>query len=319
MSGVQNSDWFVSAVITDGSVRQSLTVVCNQLEQKLKFVRSIANAIGEKDAKAPDRITEIGLRIKQLESSLKFRLSILNPERKGAWFRQATATTGPFKESLLPEPVFSHYDETAHSKVATGLMKCWRTQSLVDYPLRATDPSLWRTLLVLNFELESIDSAVEGYPKLSQLPEELPKDLDSRALKAFLTNVKAEIVSHKSRLGDCYRLLLDASERYWRHHATEAAKKSNSQDHSPPFASRSESFKTHRTSTIPRPKPTIKTAPDLEALRYMGFGDFPELSDLKLRYHELARDMHPDKPSGSEIRFRMLNRSYRHLVRVLKV
>jgi DnaJ-class molecular chaperone len=45
----------------------------------------------------------------------------------------------------------------------------------------------------------------------------------------------------------------------------------------------------------------------------MGFKDYPSLGELKKRYHTMAQDLHPDKPNGSEPRFKMLLQSYQHL------
>ena len=173
--------------------------------------------------------------------------------------------------------------------------------------MRATDGSLWKSLLTLNFQLEQLDLLGHLDLRLSELPTKLPAHLESRALRAFLANVRSEILSHRNRLMECYRSLLDASERYWRHNATVAAQKTNrvksGEDHVSPMKDRS--------STTGRVR--FKSSSDIEALRFMGFSDYPTGDDLKQRYHSLALTMHPDRPTGNEQRFKMLTKSYRHL------
>jgi DnaJ-class molecular chaperone len=47
----------------------------------------------------------------------------------------------------------------------------------------------------------------------------------------------------------------------------------------------------------------------------MGFDDFPEAEVLRQRYHALALEMHPDREGGNEARFKLLAKSYKHLIR----
>ncbi len=152
---------------------------------------------------------------------------------------------------------------------------------------------------------------------MTELPERLPVGLESRSLRAFLTNVRAEILSLQNRLGDCYKVLLDASERYWQFHDSESAahasahKKTVKDWSDLPPPDYKGAFNTQRTPTTALPK--FKNAADLEALKFMGFGDFPDAEALKQRYHALALKMHPDRPSGNEQRFKLLNKCYKHL------
>ncbi len=150
-------DWFISAIESDGSVAESLKSVLSGLKVKHDFVQSLLGAIGEKGIGLPDGVSDLGSRIKSLENTLRFRLSILSPERRGAWFRAASATSGPFKEVLYTEPVFSKYDEKMHGRIRQGISVCWESKQLVAYPFNAGDPSLWKILLSVNFELDSLN------------------------------------------------------------------------------------------------------------------------------------------------------------------
>lgn len=311
-----NRDWFVAAIECDGSVSHCLAAVLSELEQRANLVRALQKSIGEKISGGPDTVTDIGQRIKTLENTLRFRLSILSPERKGAWFRPGSTMGGPFSGSLLNEPVFSMYDDAHHGRMRKGVSECWEKRNLLDYPFRATEQSLWKVLLTLNFELESLDKFNPSFSRLSELPENLPNLLESRSLRAFLINVRAELISHRARLTQCYYQLLEASERFWQHHATAASRKTGATRDEDPQSAFHSSFKQRRTATTPRP--SLKTSSDLEALRFMGFPDYPNPDDLKQRYHSLAMEMHPDRPGGNEQRFKLLNRSYKHLAKVCR-
>jgi hypothetical protein len=153
------------------------------------------------------------------------------------------------------------------------------------------------------------------------MPDELPKDLEGRSIRAFLNNVRAEYLSVQSRLVNVYDLLLEASERFWA-----AAPRGNRVTRD-----RADDYDGHRAAESMRdgfrkrraesPTPTIKrpigkSAQDFEALKFMGFEDFPSSEDLKQRYHNMALRLHPDREGGSDVKFKLLSKSYKHLSRI---
>jgi len=320
ISNSTTNDWFLSAIIKDGSVGNCLAEVLSELKRKESFIGRLSERISEKTSGGVDCISDLALRISTLENTLKFRLSILSPNRRGAWFRVSASTaSGPFAGSLLPDPIFSPYDEKNTAKIKAGLADCWRNHNLLSYPLKASESCLWKTLLNLNFELRKLGD-MEPWPRLERLPEELPSELESRSLRAFLTNVRSEYLAATQRLDICHGLLWEASERFWQE---ARAYQSASND---PFSG-DDIYEGHRTAEKMRQEfrsrrstPTInrplgKSVQDLEALTFMGFEDFPDAEALKHRYHSLAMEMHPDREGGNEARFKLLAKSYRHLTR----
>ncbi len=319
-STASSADWFVSAIVKDGSVGECLSAVENELRQRQAFVVRLRQRIAEKSPSKIDGISDINARIAILENTLKLRLSILSPSRRGAWFRPSASTaSGPFATPLFNEPVFAPYDEKMTSKIRVGLGDCWDARNLLSYPLKASEPCLWKILLSLNFELYQMGDMGE-WPRLEKLPDDLPFDLESRALRAFLSNVRAEYLSARQHLDECYQVLLVASQAFW----SEARFLRSSKDFAPgaddfydghrAAEKMRQEFRSRRTTpTIKRP--IGKTAQDIEALNFMGFEDFPDADSLKHRYHNLAMEMHPDREGGSEARFKLLAKSYRHLIR----
>lgn len=316
-----SQDWFVSAIVTDGTVGACLNQVLAELRRKESFIAKIKSKISEKEGSNVDAVSEISARISVLENTLKFRLSILSPDRRGAWFRTSSSTaSGPFAGSLLLDPVFSAFDESQSLNVRRGLEDCWNKRNLVSYPLKPTETCLWKILLGLNFELHALGDFGE-WPRLEKLPEQLPEDFESRSLRAFLSNVKLEYLSARDRLTNVYQTLLEASDRFWAKQMTSTNRYgARNHERDPIYDGYSaaenvrEDFRRRRaTPTIKRP--IGKSAQDLEALQFMGFSDFPDEDSLKQRYHSLALSMHPDRQGGNESRFKQLAKSYKHLRR----
>lgn len=315
-----SADWFVSAIVKDGTVGECLSAVEQELRQRQAFVIRLREKIAEKSPSKIDSISDINARISVLENTLKLRLSILSPSRRGAWFRPSASTaSGPFAVALFNEPVFATYDETLTARIRAGLIACWDTRNLLSYPLKASESCLWKILLSLNFELHQLGDFGD-WPRLEKLPDDLPFALESRALRAFLANVRAEYLSARQRLDECYQVLLNASHAFW----SEARVLRSSKEFAPGVddfydghrvaEKMRQEFRSRRTTpTIKRP--IGKSAQDIEALNFMGFDDFPDADALKQRYHNLAMEMHPDREGGSEARFKLLARSYRHLIR----
>ena len=309
-----SSDWFVNAIVKDGSVRQCLAEVMGELSRKKKFIELLSEKLGEDSSTGGDALSKLSARIRMLENTIKFRASILSVDRRGAWFRaNATTAAGPFVSALMPEPVFSQYDESTTKNIRIKLLDCWTQKNLVSYPLRATEPCLWKILLALNFELERLGDLGE-WGRLEACPEWLPKEFDSRALTAFLTNVKLEYLSARAVLNRCQSILLEASERFWSTAPRQRIFRSG--DESYDGQSQAESMRQdfrRRRATADGKRSVMKSALDLQALKLMGFDDFPAAEDLKQRYHALALEMHPDRQGGNEARFKMLSKCYRHL------
>lgn len=319
------NDWFVSAIVKDGTVGSCLSEVVRELQRKEKFLITLSSKIAEKQGSQMDAVSELATRIGVLENTVKFRLSILSPDRRGAWFRtSATTSSGPFSGSIMTDPIFSSFDESIAQQVRRGLVDCWQKRNLVNFPLKATESSVWKCLLKLNFELWNLGDLGE-WPRLELLPDNLPSDFESRSLRAFLSNVRTEYLSARERLNKIYEILLAASDKFFAKCAEapqsrkQSAKNSFNNDGSYDGFSAAEnvreSFRKRRaTPTIRRP--VGKSSQDLEALRFMGFDDFPSEDDLKQRYHRLAMEMHPDRQGGNESRFKLLAKSYKHLRRV---
>lgn len=307
-------DWFVPAFQTTGTVADCLNAVADSVSQMTSFVNLMSDRLAQSSSDEPDKLTSLGQKIKLLETSLNTRLSILTPDRKGSWFRNASAPTGPFREGLNTEPVFPEGLSVNYGEVAKGFIDCWNQHTIKFFPNVPAKTSLWYSLLSFNEQLHGIS--------LLKPPESIAK---SPSLEAFLGKVHQECLVCRSKLANCYKLLFEASEKFWRVQSTNSSnKKDNKKDHIKDWEEYSNSSKktdrlwSLRSETIPRKALRLKTSSDLQALKTLGFKDFPEADELKKRYHTLARDMHPDRPGGSEQKFRHLAKAYSHVSKILE-
>jgi len=306
-------DWFIGAIETKGSVGACLSAVSDELSSRQKFVELLKAKIVKPESTL-DNVSDLATRIKSLENTLRFRLGILRPERPGAWFRAPAATsTGPFASTLLSEPVFSLYRPEDVDKVRKSLKVAWESKSITNLPFEQNEPSLWKSLLCLSLELEQLINLPEPFDsfKLDELPNGLPPSLDSKALRAFLLNVASELKNARLKLDDCYKQLLDSSDRLWIYQK-EQSKRTHRRDFRSPGQDRIDDvraeFQKRRQAAMP-----IRNSVDSEALQFMGFRDFPTPEILKQRYLILAKKLHPDANLGMDEDFKFLTKSFAHL------
>lgn len=336
-------DWFLPAIECNGTVSESLSAVLGELDQRTRFIASLKACLDLNDERGIDAVTDLSQRIRSLENTLKFRLGILRPERPQAWFRAPAATsTGPFAATLIDEPVFAHYDAGDAERVKRELYTLWGQRRAKTLPFKDDSPCLWKTLLQFGAELRQISELPAPFlgMKLEELPESLPAHLDSRALRAFLLNVRNEVLGARERLEACFRQLRDACERFWtyqREHEKSsrpfAAQQASHHNHKHSHAqgpaqqasgygqsgrshtqaeSMREEFRRRRQTTQPVLRPL--NGADLEALRFMGFDDVPAPEILRQRYIILAKQFHPDRHGGNENSFKRLSSAYSHLI-----
>jgi hypothetical protein len=323
-------DWFVAAIEASGTVGDCLGAVIDELSYRRDFITAVRLALTGPSPRGVDAVTDLSQRIRALENTLRFRLGILRPERPAAWFRApAAVSSGPFAATMISEPVFNRYDPAATEQVRAALTECWRRETLDGLPFTDRESCLWRTLLGFNQELARIVQLPEPFAalRLDRLPDGLPAALDSRALRAFLLNVRGEAQATKERLTACYNELAAASERFWA-----------MQERDAPSFGRGDSargnrlggfeglntgvgdmraeFRRRRAETQRQTQEKggkILSPRDLEALRFMSFEDYPAPEALRQRYLNMAKTLHPDRAGGDDHSFKELTRAYTHL------
>ena len=149
------ADWFLPAILHDGSVDTCLAQVENELSLKHEFILALRQALRGEEESGLDAITAISNEQKLVANSLRFRLGMLQPERVGAWFRPPVATTmGPFSSAMLREPVFGPYDLKHCGKVQAKLERAYEERRVDVLPFEDDSANLWRTVLTLNARLE---------------------------------------------------------------------------------------------------------------------------------------------------------------------
>ncbi len=312
----QPRDWFLPAIESNADVGGCLDAVISELTSRAQFIHSIKTNLDQKLPNGADTITSLGQKLKGLENTLRFRLGILRPERPQAWFRTpAVTTTGPFSSSVLNEPVFAPFDAAQSDKLKLEIIKCWEASSHKVYNFQDNSGCLWRTLLSLKWEHELICRLKAPYEqlRLDVLPDHLPEKFESRALRAFLINVRNEISAIRFRLDSCFEQLMATSVRFWDYqnkHASEAEPTIRRPQSNPAADSVRAEMRKRRATT----QAQFLTPVDLNALKFMGFKELPNQVVLRQRYIELAKKLHPDRFGGEDQSFKQLSVSYNHLL-----
>jgi hypothetical protein len=306
-------DWFLGAIETDGSVDDCLGAVLRDLELKGAFVRGLQKCMAPKKRGGPDAVSDLSMRIKALENTLRFRLGILRAERPAAWFRApVTTSSGPFSSTLLDEPVLARYEVEDVGHVKAELTRLWQERRVGKLPFRDDGPCLWRTLLGLSAELAELVRLPSPYEDLSldTLPDALPPALESRALRAFLLNVRNELLLARERLSSCHRDLRQKCEELW------AAQEAGAPSPRPRGKTQAQADSVReelRRRRENRLRFSLTTA-DQRALAYLGFDELPSADALRRRYLELAKKLHPDRAGGEDGPFKELASAYSRLM-----
>lgn len=309
-------DWFLPAIESDKGVGGYLEAVIDELQSRAQFIHALKQNLDQKLPSGLDSITNLSQKIRGLENTLRFRLGILRPERPQAWFRASAVTTaGPFSSTIINEPVFAPYEPFDVDKLQAELRKCWDASTNKVYTFQDSSSCLWRTLLAMKWEHELICRLKAPFDdmRLDVLPDHLPARFESRALRAFLLNVRNEVQGLRLRLDHCYNQLIECSMRFWEYQKkhifnAEQARSWRPQSNQTADSVREELRKRRANQA------QFLTPGDINALRFMGFQDLPNHSQLRQRYIELAKKMHPDRFGGEDQSFKQLSQSYSHLL-----
>jgi hypothetical protein len=323
------NDWFLTAILNDGSVSSCLEAVISELDLRRAFVAALKNRLDPPTGTSVDAVTDLSNRLKPIENTLRARLPLLLPDRPGAWFRVPAARSGgPFSTSIVHEPVFAPYGSAPPQMVREALLSSWNAGAASVGVFRVGIRCLWLSLLELNARYKAINSIEVALPSgmvhrmmLDGLPDGLQDQLDCRSLRAFLGNVKMELISCRQRLDACKRDLLAASDLFFDQQSRPGRNRTGAwRDKADEFrdeqSRRRASTGSERAGAASSPGRDggLKTARDLEALRYFGFSEFPTQEELRKRYLDLAKRFHPDATTGHEEKFKMLSRVYEHLL-----
>ena len=210
-------DWFLPAIQWDGGVDDCLGVVYKNLECRKEFIGCLRNSLAGLESDQ-DRASQLKTDLKELSDSLDFRLGVLSPTRIGAWFRPLVhQEKGPFPRTLLEEPVFLPFDSVQTALIKSQIATTWRNRRKNEISFKEKGPTLWGKLLNLNAEWESIARLDKPFDdlRLNELPEGLPDELESAALRRFLENVRDALIESREILDSNYEQLWSASLPFW--------------------------------------------------------------------------------------------------------
>lgn len=323
----QGRDWFIGAIEANGSVRQCLQTLIGELDLKKSVVCSLINNLHSNDQSRTDDLTTLHNQCRQFQQTLSVRLSLLSPERETPWFRKsATHAVGPFTGSIFQDPVFFPYDLDHSTEVERSLVEAYEKSLLPPTAIWSKegqklfdrgDHCLWTRLLYYKKRFKS-HCLLEIAPPPSSLSTKtplfilnleniddstpLPYVLESRPLRAFLLNIHNELRTIKGILDQNFHLLYESSGSFWAKQKNRPPKANF--DPSYFFSKESNSFPSKPLGLLPRER---------DSLKFMGFNELPNAAELRKKYRELAKKLHPDVQQGQDHSFKKLVESYKIL------
>lgn len=312
-------DWFLPAILSDGSVDHSLGVLMADLDYKHRFVeilrqhlapRPVDSGDGPALVRSQDALTELGARAKNLAHTLEHRLGMLSAERRAAWFRAPiVGSGGPFTRVSLPVPVLGSYQGHDAAKVRAGLYSAYWAPSLQLLPFAANPASLWSLLIGMRQDLDRIECLPPPYAphRLSEAPQQLAAVLHSPACLAFLDKLRQVIIATRQSLDASFAKLQGKCEELWTLEMRQAEGHARRPTH--PGAAQAEEVR-DRLRARRLSLRQMASAKDQAALRLLGFHDLPSARDLRARYLELAKKLHPDRNGGEDQAFKDLQAAY---------
>jgi hypothetical protein len=252
---------------------------------------------------------------------------MLSPERQGAWFRESPKIgSSAFSSGVGSEPVFAMYEASQAMQIRSKIEQNYLDRAPSSGVFPVPGPSLWGILLDLNCQLELVAILPEPFAglRLDHLPDGLPEALHSTALTGFLANVKKLYSQTRSEVDQCYQMLWKASTELWHAQAKEKPR-SRSQDRA------SERQRTYDTGSYKQQAEDLRAgfrkrrgdiqgfrAIDVRAMQFMNFQTLPSMDQLRRRYHDLAKKMHPDLVGGDAESFKNLSLYYSHLTKLIR-
>lgn len=306
-------DWFGAAVIESGSVEHCLDAVEKLLKERMELLSQIRKALVPAKDKSSDRLTKFGKALAPLEQTIMARVEVLRPERPQAWFRAPSVTTaGPFQSAHIQCPVFGKFNLQDIDAVKKSIKTSWSKGDVGALKFSAKG-SLWGELVTAKARYEKIirlSGKFENF-SLKNLPENIEDIHLTDSLKAFLRNVRFEVLNLNSRLENLFEILWDTSEKFWDYQQNELSKNKSFKFFAKDASKVRDAFKKRRQNTANTPS---KKSKQQAALSLMGFSTLPSMNELKKKYRELARAYHPDA-GGDEAKFKQLTESYSLLVK----
>lgn len=340
-------DWFIGAIEANGTVHQCLQKLADELDFKKTFVQELMLILHKDKESKLDDISLLHQQCRQLLQTLSVRLSLLSPERETAWFRRSISPpAGPFTPSVFQDPVFFSYDFKTSEPLEKALVSAFEKSEAPPTELwtgQARESAikgehcLWTRLLTYNHRLKHhshlnipMGSLTGAHQESLQINLEkidestiLPGILESRPLRAFLMNIQGELKSIRSVVNQCFQCLHHGSSQLWsfqrkvKKTAADPGRFTNPREIPPQDRDQKQRQQTQGDSQDH--ESLFLLARERDCLRFMGFDYLPSIFELRKKYRELAKKMHPDIHPGQDQSFKRLVESYKILQKKISI
>lgn len=301
----KSQDWFQLAFETKGTLESCLDVVAEDLVLKLEFLNSIRKNLTTKEGNS-DRLSELLLTVLKMEYSLSYRLGLLHSSNLGGWFKAFQfPLSQPFKSDIFKEAIFSPFFKDSIPTLKSQIRKSYEDGTIYPIPFTDKEPCLWLKLLELNKEFKYINEIYILKEKftLTQSPLLIPSSIASEKVILFLKRLSLKSIEIKGIIETCYKLLWDSSIIFWNHLETK-----------PNFNGQKSNKSYKKAPPPPKPYPHMTDT----HLRTLNFLTLPNKVQLRSRYLEMAKQVHPDITGGPDEEFKILYKSFRFLEKIVE-
>jgi len=312
-------DWFAPVVGEGLSVIQSLDVLDADLSRRLAFVKCLRRSLWDQEGQI-DSLSSLKSRAERITHTLNARLGITDPARPAAWFRPAsTGSFGIFTRDMIADPMLPAYDLRELDRIEESVRRAWaeRSETVRGWPVT---PSVWGQLFALNHEFDTRMKFAEPFSgmRLDTLPEKLPEDLSTPILRGYLTNVRANIAEVRQILDGVFGRIFLASEKMWLHQRKLA--KSETQPAGPQQWAEAKRIRDDLRARREAQRTTFRYSSTISAaLDALRLDRMPaDEHELRRRYLELARELHPDRNEGRDDEFKKVAQAYDILCKAVR-
>ena len=293
------SDWFCGAY-EQKSVDSGLKLVESTTRQRLVFVESLRKSL-KGSSSGEDSISELIAKTEKFQKTLELRLPLLDYKRKDSWLREYTNNMSQafFSTEISSHPVFLSFKLENSKALLRQIYLAWDNKKSHLASLFNVGDCLLLDLLRLNETWHHIDSFSELFPslKLSQYDGKVNSFVDSKALDAYLLNVRKHLLMARKDIDSSFEYFMDHAHPFLKHQIKLSREFEESRSK---FYKHNDDFSKGST-------------PYEKAMKFMGFTRQPQKEELKKAYRLLAKKYHPDCPGGSAEMFKLLSESFQQI------
>lgn len=304
-------DWFSLGPDYSIGSPEMLRALSSDLKRKARLVDSLLDSFIKSTAKGAGVLYLCQI-AESLENTIELRTTNMFAENEGAWFREGVGVSvGPFGGKVDHSPILSRYNRQDVRKVKTELRSAFDNYHS-NVSSMTLGNCLWGQLLKLNEKYKSMNCLdwEGGCFRIDQLPDGIDPSLMSGNLSKYLQDVRSSFLLARRTLDNCFQRLYKTSNQLWMYQEKLNVKEGFNKSYNSNAKKIREEMADRRKAFVGARSVSLR---EREAYRYFGLEVTADSDEVKRKYRELAKKLHPDSASGSPEKFRYLTLMYQRL------